>query len=130
MEVFVDPFRQGEIMFVADCQQRFERMFPQVDWKPSFLSGVMPKQFLTRMLMNLKAIYIQLEADEEAVAVLDKLLILRPGESQQIRARGLLHHRLENYELAEQDLKRYLRSHPSAPDGDTIQQILESIERS
>jgi len=127
MEVFVDPFRSGELMFVADCQTRFEQMFPQMKWNLAFLSGVMPKAFLARMLMNLKAIYFQLEADEAAVAVLDKLLVLMPGEVQQMRDRGLLHHRLENYSLAEQDLRAYLRSHPKAPDGQQIQQILENI---
>ena len=129
MEVFVDPFQKGDVMFLADCQERFKKMFPQVAWKAEFLNPVSPKAFLMRMLMNLKAIYIQLEADEKAVAVLDKLLILMPTEARQMRDRGLLHHRLENYDLAEQDLKAYLRSHPSAPDGYTIQKILESIDR-
>ena len=129
MEVFVDPFQNGEVMFLADCQERCKKMFSQVAWKEEFLNPVSPKAFLTRMLMNLKAIYIQLEADEQAVAVLDKLLILMPTEASHMRERGLLHHRLANYDQAEQDLKAYLRSHPSAPDGYTIQKILESIDR-
>ncbi|MEL7069163.1 MAG: tetratricopeptide repeat protein [Cyanobacteria bacterium J06581_3] len=129
MEVFVDPFHDGEVLFVHDCQQRFEEMFPQSLWRPEFLGGVMPKAFLSRMLMNLKAIYIQQEADKKAVAVLDKLLILMPSESQQMRDRGLLHHRLHNYGLAKQDLEGYLRSQPKAPDSHHIQQVLESISR-
>ncbi len=127
MEVFVDPFHQGEVLFLEDCKQRFHQLFPQSQWQPEFLSGVMPKPFLVRMLTNLKMIYIQQEADAEAVSVIDKLMILMPGETMQMRDRGLLHHRMENYELARHDLKGYLRSHPSPPDGDQIQQILESI---
>ncbi|MEL6354629.1 MAG: tetratricopeptide repeat protein [Cyanobacteria bacterium J06627_28] len=130
MEVFVDPFNQGETLFLADCQQRFAQMFPGGEWHGSYLNGVMPKPFLTRMLMNLKFAYVQLEAYDQAVGVLDKLLILMPDESQQIRDRGLLHHQLENFELARQDLERYLRSHPSPPDGYQIQQILARISRS
>lgn len=129
MEVFVDPFHQGEVLFLDDCKQRFQLLFPQAKWQPEFLSGVMPKPFLARMLMNLKAIYIQQEADAEAVSVLDKLLILTPEAAGQMRDRGLLHHRMENYELARHDLKGYLRSHPSPPDGKTIQKILESISQ-
>ena len=129
MEVFVDPFHDGEVLFLADCQTRFHQMFPKVDWRPEFLSGVMPKAFLTRMLMNLKAIYAQLEAYDEAVAVLDKLLILRPEDASQQRDRGLVYLRLENYEAAKKDLEGYLRSHPKPPDGEEIQQILESISR-
>jgi len=129
MEVFVDPFQQGEVLFLADCQQKFHQLFPQSQWQPKFLNGVMPKHFLARMLMNLKAIYIQQESDDEAVSVLDKLLILMPEAAEQMRDRGLLHHRLENYELARHDLNRYLRSHPSPPDGKHIQKILESISQ-
>ena len=127
MEVFVDPFHQGEVLFLEDCKEQFHQLFPQAQWKPEFLSGVMPKPFLARMLMNLKTIYIQQEADEEALNVLDKLLILMPEAAEQMRDRGLLHHRMKNYELARHDLKRYLRSHPSPPDGAHIQKILESI---
>ncbi|MEL7333015.1 MAG: tetratricopeptide repeat protein [Cyanobacteria bacterium J06560_2] len=129
MEVFVDPFRQGEVMFLADCQNRFEQQFPGMAWSSDFLKGVTPKPFLARMLMNLKAIYVQMEADEAAIAVLDKLLILMPGEAQQMRDRGLLHHRTENYALAAQDLQGYLRFRPGAPDKAQIQQILESLNR-
>ena len=127
MEVFVDPFHQGEVLFLADCKQKFHQLFPHSQWKSEFLSGVMPKPFLARMLMNLKAIYIQQEADAEAVSVLDKLLILMPEAAGQMRDRGLLHHRMQNYELARHDLKGYLRSHPNAPDGDRIQLLLESF---
>ena len=127
MEVFVDPFHQGEVLFLADCKQKFHQLFPHSQWKSEFLSGVMPKPFLARMLMNLKAIYIQQEADAEAVSVLDKLLILMPEAAGQMRDRGLLHHRMLNYELARHGLKGYLRSQPNAPDGDRIQLLLESF---
>ncbi|MEL6604266.1 MAG: tetratricopeptide repeat protein [Cyanobacteria bacterium J06614_10] len=129
MEVFVDPFHQGEVMFLADCQKRFYQLFPNGEWRMEFLSGVMPKPFLARMLMNLKAVYVQLEAYEQAISVLDKLLLLMPSEHYQVRDRGLLHYQLQNHALAKQDLENYLRSHPRAPDSQRIQTILESINR-
>lgn len=132
MEVFVDPFHQGEVLFVADCQQRFEQLFPasppQMQWRPEFLSGVMPKAFLARMLLNLKGIYLQLEAYRPALRVVDKLLLLRPLDVQQIRDRGLLHHRLQNDKLAKKDLENYLRSHPNPPDSIQIQRIIASLK--
>lgn len=128
MEVFVDPFNRGEVMFAADCQQKFQSLYgAQVQWQPEFLSGVLPKSFLTRILMNLKRIYLRLESFDEAVATLDKLLVLAPGESQQVRDRGLLHYQLENYDLARRDLEGYLRSQPRAPDGQQIQQLLDRL---
>ena len=130
MEVFVDPFAQGEVLFVADCQQRFEQLFPQAQWQPTFLNGVMPKAFLARMLMNLKGAYLQLEAYKQAIAVMDKLLLLRPLDAQQLRDRGLLHYQLQNEKQARQDLENYLQSHPNPPDGLRIQQILASLNLS
>ncbi|MGB3787130.1 MAG: tetratricopeptide repeat protein [Phormidesmis sp.] len=127
MEVFVDPFHQGEVLFVADCEQRFGQLFPQSQWQPEFLSGVMPKAFLARILMNLKGAYLQVEAFKQAIAAIDKLLLLRPLDFQQMRDRGLLHYQLQNDKLARRDLENYLRSHPNPPDSLRIQKILASL---
>lgn len=129
MEVFVDPFNQGEILFVADCKSKFYQLHgPQTEWRLEFLSGMLPKAFLARMLINLKWVYLKLEALDQAVATLDKLLILAPRQYQEVRDRGLLHYELQNYDLAKQDLEGYLRSHPRAPDSPKIQQILKRID--
>ena len=130
MEVFVDPFNQGEVLFVADCQNKFESLHgAQVQWRPEFLSGVLPKSFLARMLLNLKRAYLKLEDYDSAVMALDKLLILAPRQYQEVRDRGLLHYELENYDLAKQDLEGYLRSHPHAPDGHEIQKLIDKIKQ-
>lgn len=130
MEVFVDPFNQGEILFIADCKETFYNLHDgSVPWQPEFLSAVLPKAFLARILMNLKVIYLKLEDFDKAVATLDKLLILAPSQYQQKRDRGILHYELKNYDLAKQDLEEYLKRHPRASDGPTIQQILDRINR-
>lgn len=128
MEVFVDPFERGEVLFLADAQARFYQQYgPSAQWQDDFLSAVPPKAFLARMLMNLKTVYLSLEAFESTIATLDKLLILMPDQPQQLRDRGLLHYELKHYDSAERDLKAYLRSRPHAPDHPTIQKILEKI---
>lgn len=128
MEILVDPFHAGEIMFLADCQERFHQQYgAEAQWQDEFLNAVSPKDFLARMLMNLKQVYLNLEAFESAVATLDKLLILMPAQPQQLRDRGLIHYELKNYALAQQDLREYLRSHPRAPDHQNIQKLLERI---
>ncbi|MFK8183923.1 MAG: SirB1 family protein [Phormidesmis sp.] len=130
MTVLVDPFHAGETMFLEDCKQRFHQQFgAEAPWQDTFLSGVSPKAFLARMLMNLKIIHLNNESFKAAVATLDKLLILMPNEPRQMRDRGLLHYELQNYELAQQDLMAYLRSHPRASDKRHIQQLLNKIGR-
>lgn len=128
MSVFVDPFHGGEVMFLADCQERFKQQYGEdAVWREEFTAAIPPKAFLTRMLMNLKMVYLNMEEFESAVKALDKLLLLMPGQPQQVRDRGLLHYELKNYALAQQDLRGYLHSYPTAPDQQTIQKILDRI---
>ena len=128
MEVFVDPFHGGEVLFLEDCQQRFSQLFPGAGWKDGFLASVMPQAFLARMLMNLKNIYLKEEEYKQAISTIDKLLVLMPGQTQQMRDRGLLHYQLKNYALAKQDLEAYLTEHPEASDTPNIQAILRGIK--
>ena len=128
MTVLVDPFHAGETIFLEDCKQRFHQQFgAEAQWKDEFLSGVFPKAFLARMLMNLRLIYLNNESFKKAIATMDKLLILMPNEPKLMRDRGLLHYELKNYERAQQDLAGYLRSHPRASDKSEIQKLLKKI---
>ena len=128
MTVLVDPFHNGETMFLEDCKLRFHQQFgAQAQWRSEFLGAVPQMAFLARMLMNLKVIYVNNESFKKAVATLNKLLILMPEEPRQLRDRGLLHYELKNLDLAQQDLRKYVRLHPRASDRSQIQQILEKI---
>ena len=128
MTVLVDPFHAGETMFLEDCKLRFHQQFgADAPWKDEFLSGVSPTAFLARMLMNLRAIYINNESFRKAVATLDKLLLLMPKDPRLMRDRGLLHYELKNLERAKQDLQGYLQAYPRASDKQKIQQIINRI---
>jgi len=128
MEVFVDPFNQGQILFPEDCQERLSQVFGQpVTMQPAFLSPVTSRQFLARMLTNLKGIYLQQGNLQKALAAVDRILLLFPGTVFELRDRGVLHYRLQHYTAARQDLETYLKLAPGAEDANIVQQILSRI---
>ncbi|HEY9824551.1 MAG TPA: transglutaminase-like domain-containing protein, partial [Stenomitos sp.] len=58
MQVFVNPFHQGELLFLEDCRERLSQIYGHpVELQPSFFEAIAPRQFLARMLSNLKHVY-------------------------------------------------------------------------
>ncbi|BAZ08153.1 hypothetical protein NIES3974_48220 [Calothrix sp. NIES-3974] len=133
MEIFIDAFNRGEILFPQDCQDKLNQIFNhQVQLQPEFLATVNNRNFLARILMNLKSIYIHQETPnhlEKALAVVERLLLLFPQAILEIRDRGLLYYRLGQFHLAAKDLETYLNQVPNAQDTITIHHILDQIRQ-
>lgn len=128
MQVFVDPFHQGEVLFAEDCQNRLSEIFNQtVELRPEFLDAVTTRQFLARMLGNLKGIYLHQRDLPKVIATIDRILLLFPDAISEQRDRGLLNYQLNHWSLARQDLEAYLVQVPLAQDALTIQRLLESL---
>jgi regulator of sirC expression with transglutaminase-like and TPR domain len=130
MEVFVDPFHQGEVMFPADCQERLSQIYGKpVELQPRFLETVTPRQFLVRMLNNLKMIYLNQRDLEKAVSIIERILLLMPDAVLEQRDRGLIYYRLGRWHEAKHDLEDYLAQVPVAPDSSTIRHLLNQMAR-
>ncbi|MBW4468642.1 MAG: transglutaminase-like domain-containing protein [Pegethrix bostrychoides GSE-TBD4-15B] len=129
MQLFVDPFHQGEVLFVEDCEERLGQIFGRpVTFRPEFAAAVSPQQFLARMLGNLKQIYTSQNEPARAIAVIDRLLLLFPDSLPDQRDRGLMHYRLGQWTSARRDLKQYLTQAPSARDADSIRTLLQRLQ--
>lgn len=127
--IFVDAFHQGEVLFPEDCAKRLSEIYGQpVDLQPEFLAPVTPRQFLARMLTNLKMIYLYNHQIEQALAAIERILLLFPQAPMELRDRGLISYELGNWSLATQDLEDYLRYLPQAQDGLMIRKILANME--
>ena len=128
MEVFVDPFHQGEILFLQDCQTLLAKVFDRpVDVRPEYLESIGNRQFLGRMLTNLKVIYVNQKDFHHALDALDRILLLFPDLPLEIRDRGVLHYRLNRYRSARQDFEYYLKISPLAEDAQLIREILADL---
>jgi regulator of sirC expression with transglutaminase-like and TPR domain len=128
MEVFVDPFQKGEILFIEDCQQKLSAIYGKsVPFRSEFLSPVGPLQILARMLTNLKYIYLKRRELDKSLAAIDRILMIFPETSIELRDRGFLCHQMERWAEARNNLERYLAGHPRLEDIILVRRLLEQI---
>ncbi|XHX80773.1 MAG: SirB1 family protein [Stenomitos frigidus ULC029] len=130
VEICVDPFHRGEILFPQDCEDRLAQVYGHpVALKPSFLQAVTTRQYLTRMLTNLKVTYIDRGRFSQALATVDRLLLLLPNAPLELRDRGILYYRLDRLTEAQQDLETYLALVPAAAEAPAIRELLATIRQ-
>ena len=130
-DIYVDAFMGGEVLFPEDCQERLSQIFQQpVELRSEFFQPVSSRQFLARMLMNLKSIYLSRKQMRKALGAIDRILLLFPEASTEIRDRGLLYYYLKHPEEAARDLQRYLELQPQAEDASEIARILDGLRGS
>jgi regulator of sirC expression with transglutaminase-like and TPR domain len=116
-EVFVDPFNQGEILLEDECRKRLELQYGTgFQFSRSFLDSVNKHQILTRMLTNLKGIYLQREEFRKALGAIEKIVFINPESHSEIRDRAAVHFKLNNLSYALADWVRYLEMQPNAAD--------------
>ncbi|HEY9779460.1 MAG TPA: SirB1 family protein [Leptolyngbyaceae cyanobacterium] len=130
METFVDAFNRGEILFFQDCQERLAQIYGQpVTLQPEFLESVSNRQFLMRMLTNLKFIYLQQEELEKALRAVERILLLFPELARELRDRGLINYQLGRFGAAITDFENYLTQVPNAEDALVIRRLLNQLGR-
>lgn len=127
-DLLLDPFYGGRVVSLADCQRRLDRIFDrQVSLEPGMLMPCDERQILTRMLYNLKGIYVQAQDHWRALGAVELLLRLDPGSLDELRDRGLLYAALDCYSLAVRDLESYLARAGQAPDSPGLRETLETL---
>ena len=126
-EIFIDPYHGGELLSADDCAARYRAASPGRELDPRALDGVTPRQILSRMLHNLKKIYVETGDDVRALWVVDRLLMLSPSDPGERRDRGLVEARLGGAAAALSDLEAYLASAPSAPDADEVRALVAQL---
>jgi regulator of sirC expression with transglutaminase-like and TPR domain len=128
-QILIDPFYRGTILTVADCAARIRQVYgDRLTFHPRMLTPVTSRQILVRVLTNLKAIYSQVNDRGRLLATIDRLLLLNPGEVQELRDRGIVCQQIGFYAQAIADLQRYVELAPHASDVDNIRATLRSIQ--
>jgi regulator of sirC expression with transglutaminase-like and TPR domain len=130
MDVYVDAFNGGEVLFPQDCEALLQKLYQEpVALRPEFLQPVSNRQFLARMLGNLKSIAINKNDIQAALAAVERILLLFPEASGELRDRGILYFQLRRWSEARQDLECYLKTMPPESDRTLIQDLLQQISR-
>ncbi|MGD1872120.1 MAG: SirB1 family protein [Mastigocoleus sp.] len=130
MSIFVDAFNNGEVMFPEDCEERLSQIYQQkMSLESKFLVPISNKNFLARMLTNLKVIYVKKQELQQALAAVERILMLFPDVSLELRDRGLLYFQLGYVNRAILDFEKYLAKEPSAQDATTIRTLLAQLRK-
>lgn len=129
----LDPFTGGMPQSDHELRRRLERVVPEnarggvpLAELPleQFLEPASKRQILSRVLRNLKGIYREADKPERMLEVLNRMLVVSPEASGELRDRGYLYQRLECWRPALKDLTDYLERVPDAPDVDDVRASL------
>ena len=108
-DLILDPFHRGARLSETDCRRLLERHIgEEAAFDPSLLAPATKPQMLTRMLLNLKRIYVQLHSFPQARSVTELLLAVDPPALAELRDRGLLAYHMNDFSAALRDLQQYL----------------------
>lgn len=125
----LDPFSGGAPQSESELRERLQRVIPpgvadslQAAELPldQFLEPAGNRQILARMLRNLKGIYREADKPQSMLDVLNRMLVVAPDASAELRDRGIVYQRLECYRAALKDLSDYAEREPDAPDQDEV----------
>jgi regulator of sirC expression with transglutaminase-like and TPR domain len=129
-ETLLDPFHGGDILSHADCQVRLDEIYSgQMPFQPEYLNTVTRRQMLTRMLNNLRQIYVTRRDFKRALIVVDLVLAIHPRSAEDMKERAMLRYALGQLRDAAQDLETYVRMAPDASDADEMRQTALSLRR-
>ncbi|MBI3028864.1 MAG: tetratricopeptide repeat protein [Candidatus Rokubacteria bacterium] len=128
--VLLDPFNGGAILTPEGCQAVVSRALGRpVTLQEEHFAPVAKREFLARMLNNLKAVYFKQEAWGKALQVCRRLLLLDPDNPCEVRDRGVVHANLGDLRRAAADWETYLASNPESPDAEAVRSRLRRVRQ-
>ena len=128
-ERILDPFLGGASLSEAQLAAKLRSMYgennPLAAQVSKLLAPATKKEILTRMLGNLKGVYLNKGDFERALSVIDRMVLIRPDAATEFRDRGAVQQRLGRMQGAVRDFKKYLELVPDAPDADRIHTLIQ-----
>jgi regulator of sirC expression with transglutaminase-like and TPR domain len=129
-EILIDCFNRGDVVSRQDCQNRLDEIYSgEMKMRPEFLHPISRRQILTRMLNNLKTVYLSTRNFRKALMIADFILVIYPRSAEDVKQRALLRYSMGLHRLAAEDLDQYLKMSPNASDTEEIRQMALSIRR-
>ena len=125
--LFIDAFDRGRIIDAPQCVDIVDRHTGgRITWADKFLEPVAPRAIIKRVLANLKNVLSHAKDYSSALTAIELQLALDPGDSTELRDRGILFARLHRYDRAIADFEAYLERSPDAAD---VKQIRDMLPR-
>ena len=121
--VVLDPYAGGVLLGDADLQKRLRDVRGD-EVSSAIVAGMLSaagkKEIVSRLLRNLKAIYLRSQQFDRALPILDWIIAAVPDQPPELRDRGMIYQELECSRAALADFERYLELSPGCDDRDEI----------
>ena len=129
--ILINAFERGSILTPADCQRLLDEIYSgNISLQPQFLLSVTRRQWLNRMLNNLKTVYISQRNFKKALPIAEMILAIYPRSAEDIKQRAVLRYHNQQTRGALADFNTYLEIAPEASDAAEIRETVLSIRRS
>ena len=129
-DLLLDPYKRGMMVHEEDCRQMLlESTGGRLSYDPALTASVGKRDMVARLLHNLKGAYLRAGDDAQALAAVERLLVLKPDDPEEIRDRGLLLFRMQKYGAALDSLNAYLAAAAGAADRDTIESHARTLRQ-
>jgi regulator of sirC expression with transglutaminase-like and TPR domain len=126
---YLDPFAGGRVVGRDELAGFLQRNgLDPAGRLDLYLAAVTPRQTLTRMLLNIKRVYLERHDERRARQAVDLLLAISPWSAEELRDRGLLSARLDDLPSAREDLALYLQRAPEADDAARVAALLRTLD--
>jgi regulator of sirC expression with transglutaminase-like and TPR domain len=136
-DLIIDAYHGGALLSEDDLLRRYSRPDESdadaIHTPTRLLARAAKPQILTRMLLNLKHVYVNMHSFPQARDITELLLAVNPSAIDELRDRGLLAYHLNDLPAALRDLQAYLqlsakRRRQDEGAGDEHDQIWEHVK--
>jgi regulator of sirC expression with transglutaminase-like and TPR domain len=128
--VLLDPFNSGSILTGEACAELVTRALGHpVELAADHFTPITNRQFLKRMLANLKGAYWRREEWAKVISIIDRLLVLDPAAGGEWRDRGVAWSCLGDFRRGLADWEHYLTEYPNATDHEKVKKELRRIRQ-
>ena len=124
---FVDPFDAGAVMARAECERRIsERLGQPVEFDDEMVRPCDESTLITRMLRNLKVIYLRMEDVASVLPIQRRLAALNPLDAVEVRDLGVIALKAERPGDVIEPLQSFLEAATTDPLAPEIAALLQA----
>lgn len=128
-ELYVDAFNGGATLTRGDCERMVNDLFQgKIEFTEEHLRPYTKREFLVRLLNNLKNNYFNAEDYHRAIAAADMIAIIDPSLKRNLRDRAWFYYSLKLYRMAIKNLEAYVQVDPEADDAERIKQQIDALK--
>ncbi|HTO91869.1 MAG TPA: transglutaminase-like domain-containing protein [Candidatus Sulfotelmatobacter sp.] len=129
-DLILDPFEHGCSVHEEDLRRILQEVGGgALEFHEDLVASVGKRDIIRRLLNNLKGAYLRAGDDQHALAAVERLLLMLPGDAHETRDAGLLLYRLQRYGQALEKLEAYLATKPDPTDIDSVRAHVKELRQ-